>query len=91
VDIVCRDLATDELVFCEVKTRSTRDYGDPSAAVDREKQLLIARGALAWLRMLDWPDLRYRFDIVEVVIPPKGPPEIEIIEAAFPLPEPYRT
>ena len=90
VDLVCRDLQSGELVFTEVKTRTTRDYGAPSHAVDAEKRQLIARGAVAWLRLLDWPDVRYRFDIVEVIVPERGAPEITIIENAFSLPEPYR-
>jgi putative endonuclease len=90
IDLVCRDRRTGELVFTEVKTRRTRDFGAPAHAVDAEKRQLIARGALAWLRLLDWPEVRYRFDIVEVIVPERGVPEITIIENAFPLPEPYR-
>lgn len=87
VDIVCRD--GEELVFVEVKTRSTRDFGSPASAVNREKQALIARGALAWLRLLDNPNITFRFDIVEVVIDDSGT-SFNIIRAAFQLPEPHR-
>ena len=73
----------------EVKTRSTLDYGSPASAVNLEKQKLIARGALAWLRMLDNPDIIFRFDIVEVVIDETGV-SFNIIRAAFSLPEPHR-
>ena len=90
VDIVCRDRRSNELVFVEVKTRRTRDYGAPSHAVNDEKQKLIARGAIAWLRLLEWPDIRYRFDIVEVIDSGAGPVAITVIENAFALPEPYR-
>src|SRR4029077_10476827 len=51
IDIVCRD--DDTLVFVEVKTRSSEEYGRPFDSVDRKKQKRIARGALAWLRLLD--------------------------------------
>ena len=87
IDLVCRE--GDELVFVEVKTRSTRDFGSPASAVNREKQQLIARGALAWLRLLDHPDIIFRFDIVEVVIDGSGV-SFNIIRAAFALPEPHR-
>lgn len=90
MDIVCRDKRSHELVFIEVKTRRTRDFGDPSRAVNAEKRDLIARGAIAWLRLLDFPDIRYRFDIVEVIAAAGMKPEITIIENAFALPEPYR-
>lgn len=89
VDIVCRDRDTDELVFAEVKTRQSRDFADPSAAVTRAKQELIARGAVAWLRMLDRDDIRYRFDIIEVIITPDHR-EVVIIKNAFSMPERYR-
>lgn len=90
VDIVCRDKRSGELVFVEVKARQTREYGDPALAVDDEKRQLIARGAIAWLRLLDWPDIRFRFDIVEVIISGGAEPEINVIENAFTLPERYR-
>jgi putative endonuclease len=90
VDLVCRDLETNELVFVEVKTRQTREFGDPSEAVKRDKQDLIARGAIAWLRMLDFPDICYRFDIAEVIIS-ANQREVVVIKGAFTLPELYRT
>lgn len=88
VDIVCRDKSSDTLVFVEVKTRRTRDFGNPAAAVNLEKQNLIARGALAWLRMLDDPDIPFRFDIVEVVIE-NDEISFEVIRNAFQLPDRY--
>lgn len=87
VDIVCRDKKHSELVFVEVKTRSSEIFGAPAEAVDQKKRRLIIRGAMQWLRMLDMPEITYRFDIVEVVI---GPPlEIRQIENAFPIPANY--
>jgi putative endonuclease len=89
VDIVCRDKTCNELVFVEVKTRRTRDYGSPASAVNFEKQKLITRGALAWLRMLDNPNIIFRFDIVEVIIDAEGE-SLNIVRAAFQLPNPHR-
>ena len=89
VDIVCRDKTCDELVFVEVKTRRTREFGSPASAVNFEKQKLITRGALSWLQMLGNPDIIFRFDIVEVVIDEKGV-SITVIRAAFQLPDPHR-
>lgn len=88
VDIVCRDKSCDTLVFVEVKTRRSREHGDPSAAVNAQKQQLISRGAMAWLRMLDFPDVRFRFDIVEVIVDGDGRAEFNVIQNAFQLPEP---
>lgn len=85
IDIVCRH--GEALVFVEVKTRSSEDFGRPLDAVDRKKQWRIMRGAMTWLRMLDLPDLTFRFDVVEVLMP--EPAEIRVIENAFHLPSSY--
>ena len=87
VDIVCRD--RDTLVFVEVKTRTSNEFGRPADAVNAPKQKLIARGALAWLQMLDNPDILVRFDIVEVVIGHDDKPRCELVRDAFQLPAPY--
>jgi putative endonuclease len=87
VDIVCRDKRHDELVFVEVKTRTSEDFGRPLDAVDRKKRRLILRGAMTWLRMLDMPDIVFRFDVVEVVI--ASSTEVRHIENAFRMPDNY--
>jgi putative endonuclease len=87
IDIVCRD--NDILVFVEVKTRTREDFGRPVAAVDRQKQKRISRGGLAWLRMLDNPDILFRFDVVEVIMADDAKPRLELIRNAFPLSKPY--
>ncbi|MFL6594750.1 MAG: YraN family protein [Chthoniobacterales bacterium] len=87
IDIICRH--ADVLVFVEVKTRTREDFGRPLDAVDRDKRKRISRGALAWLRMLDDPDILFRFDVVEVLMRANEPPHIELIRNAFSLSEPY--
>ncbi|MEA3210816.1 MAG: putative endonuclease [Chthoniobacter sp.] len=89
VDIVCRDKTCDTLVFVEVKTRRSLAFGSPAEAVTREKQILITRGALAWIQMLDDPEILFRFDIVEIVMTGQKV-EFSIIKDAFKLPEPTR-
>ena len=87
IDIVCRE--RDTLVFVEVKSRTREDFGRPLDAVDRNKQKRISRGGLAWLRLLDDPDILFRFDVVEVIIAEGKQPRVELIRNAFALPEPY--
>lgn len=82
VDIVCRD--RDTLVFVEVKTRTSMAFGRPVEAVNRDKQELIARGAQAWLRMLDQPNILVRFDVVEVLVEQEKP-VLNLIRNAFQL------
>src|SRR5438445_13671688 len=66
IDIVCRD--RDTLVFVEVKTRTREDFGRPIEAVGVAKRRRISMGGLAWLRLLDNPEILFRFDVVEVLI-----------------------
>jgi len=87
IDIVCRD--GDTLVFVEVKTRRGEEFGRPIEAVDRQKQLRVSKGGLAWLRLLDNPDIAFRFDVVEVLLPDEGDPHFELIQNAFELSQPY--
>jgi putative endonuclease len=88
VDIICRDKNCNTLVFVEVKTRSSTLFGDPASAVTPGKQRLISRGALAWLRMLDNPDVLFRFDIAEVLFDESGV-SVSLIRNAFQLSQPY--
>ncbi|MEY2479603.1 MAG: putative endonuclease [Verrucomicrobiota bacterium] len=88
IDLVCRD--DDTLVFVEVKTRTREDFGRPFDAVDRDKQNRISRGGLAWLRLLDNPEILFRFDVVEVIIAEESAkPRLELIKNAFALSKPY--
>ena len=87
IDIVCRD--GDTLVFVEVKTRGSEEFGRPIEAVDRQKQLRVSKGGLAWLRLLDNPDVTFRFDVVEVLWPEESDPSCELIQNAFELSQPY--
>src|ERR1700716_2980154 len=87
IDVVCPD--RDTLGFVEAKKRTPEDFGRPLDAVDRDKRKRISRGGLAWLRLLDNPDILFRFDVVEVIIAAGAPPRLELIRNAFSLPEPY--
>ena len=87
IDIVARD--KDTLVFVEVKTRGSEEFGRPFETIRRDQQRRISRGALAWLRLLDNPDILFRFDAVEVVMHDSGRPQMELIRNAFTLAQPY--
>jgi putative endonuclease len=89
LDIVARQ--KDWLVFIEVKTRKTEQFGGPSEAVNREKQRHMSRVALDYLRLLDNPRIKFRFDIVEVLLrkDAQKPDDIRVIPNAFDLSEPF--
>jgi len=88
IDIVCRD--DQVLAFVEVKTRTSLRYGRPIDAVTMDKRFLIARGAMAWIRLLDLPEgsINYRFDVVEVLLADGEPPDFNLVKEAFETPEP---
>lgn len=85
VDIVCRH--KDVLVFVEVKTRTSDEFGRPADAVNADKERLIQRGANEWLRLLGRPKIKFRFDIAEVLLIDGELPKISVIENAFQMPE----
>ena len=82
IDLVAVDGRT--VVFVEVKTRRSRDAGNPADAVDLDKQRRLTRLALAFLKrhhLLEYPT---RFDIVAVTWPEgQKRPHIEHIRHAF--------
>lgn len=54
-----------QLVFCEVKSKSSLRYGDPLAMVDREKVRRIRQAAESWLALRpELKGLEVRFDAV---------------------------
>jgi len=74
------------LTFVEVKTRTDERVARPATAVNAAKRRALNRAARAYLRKAGFPKLIYRFDIVEVVGCPDGPPpEIRHHENAFPF------
>ena len=54
------------LVFVEVKTRQSHDYGEPEEAVDAEKIRNLLAAAHVYMR-LHQLDMAIRFDVVSVV------------------------
>jgi putative endonuclease len=89
IDIVCRHV--DTLVFVEVKTRTSERFGAPSEFVGRTKQRNMSKTALDYLRLLDNPPIKFRFDIVEVILRDgeRKPDDMRLIPNAFELAEPY--
>jgi putative endonuclease len=71
------------LVFCEVKTRRGDGYGTPAAAVDAAKQARLRSLAVAYLHATPHRPCRVRFDVVTVVWPRHGQPQIEHLKGVF--------
>jgi len=89
LDLVARD--KDALVFIEVKTRKSEDFGRPADAVNRKKRHVLSRAAVRYLKAIKSPPVCFRFDVVEVIgAEGATPPRIRHIENAFPLDRRYR-
>ena len=65
VDIIAED--NGELVFIEVKTRSSDKYGEPEEAVDDQKERDLLRLASVYLENLQL-EVPARFDIISIII-----------------------
>lgn len=79
IDIIAKD--KNELVFVEVKTRSTSAFGNPEEAVDLRKQQHLIEGADYYIQQNEI-DLEARFDVVSVILN-ENECEINHIKDAF--------
>lgn len=80
IDIVAMDHGV--LVFVEVKTRSSRRFGTPLAAVTPLKQRRLTRMALDYLARSRTAGVPCRFDVVAVAVG-QGRPVVEVATNAF--------
>ena len=82
IDIVARD--GDEIVFVEVKSRKSEEFGDPQLAVGLKKQKKVSRISLAYLKEKHLYPCNARFDVVAIKMRPDGS-TVELIQNAFEL------
>ena len=73
----------DVVAVIEVKTRRDDSFGAPQEAVPVWKQRHIAAAARAYVAKENLDDCILRFDVVAVMLPPRGRAEIVHIENAF--------
>lgn len=66
IDIIAKDVATNEIVFVEVKTRCNNKYGTPAEAVDKNKRKHIFKTAKYFLYIHKLEDVFVRIDVIEV-------------------------
>ena len=88
IDLVFRD--DDCLIFVEVKSRSSEGWTRPAAAVDARKRRLLSQTALDYLRLLKNPEVKIRFDIVEVLLADGEVREVRHLPNTFTFSKPYR-
>src|SRR5690554_6350719 len=79
IDIIAED--SEFIIFTEVKTRSTNDWGNPEDAVDRQRMRRMINSASHYLK-INRIDKPARFDIIAIVWN-EGKPVLEHFEDAF--------
>ncbi|MBS3906618.1 MAG: YraN family protein [Syntrophaceae bacterium] len=82
MDIIAKE--KDALVFIEVKTRTSTEFGPPQLAVNSRKQRQLSKVALNYLNEKRLKDVKARFDVIAILLRQKGE-EIELIRDAFGL------
>jgi putative endonuclease len=82
MDIIGKE--KDTLVFIEVKTRASTEFGPPQLAVNASKQRQLSKVALNYLNEKRLNDVKARFDVVAILLGQKRE-EIELIKDAFDL------
>ena len=78
IDLIAFD--GDTLCFIEVKTRTSDEFTGPLSAVDLRKQRQITRTARIYRRIFGIRDVKYRYDVVTIVIKRGRLPEIELVK-----------
>lgn len=81
IDIIALDGGT--ICFVEVKTRGPDPFLAPDRSVTSAKRRKIRSIAKHYLRANNLMDRVCRFDIVSVILPEKGKPQVEVIKRAF--------
>jgi putative endonuclease len=83
IDLIARD--GDCLVFVEVKTRRSKEAGDPVEAVTFAKQKQLTKLALIYLKRHNLLEQASRFDIVAILWPDgSNDPQVTHYRNAFP-------
>ncbi len=81
IDIVATKDA--ELVFVEVKTRSSLAFGHPLEAITVAKLARLRRLAAAWCEAHPGDQFAIRIDAIAILAPTRGLVEIEHLERVF--------
>jgi putative endonuclease len=81
---------TECLAFVEVKARSSEDWTRPAASVDARKRRLLSQTALDYLKLLRNPEVKIRFDIVEVLLADGEVREVRHLPNSFVMTKPFR-
>jgi len=81
LDIIAKN--PKEIIFIEVKTRTSQEFGKPAEAVNYRKQEKLKLLAQEYLCTNKLENSNLRFDVLAIVIRPQGKPKIEWLQGAI--------
>ena len=81
IDLIAREHRT--IVFVEVKTDTSGNFGPPETWVTPRKQKAIAQAAQAYIAAECVKDADYRFDVIGISLRPGQSPRVRHIRGAF--------
>ena len=81
IDLIAKE--SGDLVFIEVKTRTSLAMGSPAEHVNFHKRRQIVKTAQYYMKRYGIHDAACRFDVVSVLFLPAKTPLVEVIRGAF--------
>ena len=73
-----------DIVFIEVRTRQTEAFGSPERTIRTAKRRFLRHAAKLFIAQRRLENLTPRFDVVAIIWPKEGDPEIRHHRNAFP-------
>ena len=83
IDIIAKDPEEEGLVFIEVKSRKSLEYGSPEEAITKNKIKQLKRIAELYLYENEIKEILCRFDVIAILMLPGQKPQIEHFVNAF--------
>jgi putative endonuclease len=83
IDIIAKDPKQEGLVFVEVKSRKSLEFGHPEESITKNKIKQLKRIAELYLYENDINEILCRFDVITILMLPNQKPQIEHFVNAF--------
>ena len=83
LDIIAKDPVEEGLVFVEVKSRKSLEYGHPEEAITKNKIKQLKRIAELYLYENEIKEISCRFDVIAILMLPEQKPIVEHFVNAF--------
>lgn len=81
IDIIAKD--GESIVFVEVRTKGSDEFGLPMESVQESKQRRLIKVAWFYIKSHKLYNAYFRFDLVSILVRQEGKPQICLIKDAF--------